>query len=274
VLNLSATSGGSVRVDAAGWSGGSPYPNGTVLTLTATTGSNAVFAGWTIDGTFAGWRTPVTLTMGAPHAVVANFASRPRFGDLPPGPPPYEAISQLAARGIIHGYANGDFGAVDPTLRAQMAALIARAMAWDAEDHDNPFTDRCDPANPLNCVDAALWRNVGTLAYYDVARGYGDGTFGALDPVLHVQTISFIARALVRQGYWTLQPDDPALYPNIPADSGHRQDLATYVHYAGAPPGTTPTADWPAWDTPASRGWFAQALWQALDSYYNVDRVP
>ena len=126
--------------------------------------------------TFAGWRTPLTLTMGAPHAVVANFASRPRFGDLPPGPPPYEAISQLAARGIIHGYANGAFGAGDTTLRAQMAALIARALGWDAEEHDNPFTDRCDPTNRVGPLyqfvfEAGAWRFDGPVG---LLRGRGE----------------------------------------------------------------------------------------------------
>jgi hypothetical protein len=28
------------------------------------------------------------------------------------------------------------------------------------------------------------------------------------------------------------------------------------------------------WDRAATRGWFAAALWQALDRYWSVDRVP
>ena len=60
----------------------------------------------------------------------------------------------------------------------------------------------------------------------------------------------------------------------MPASSGHREDLATYVHYAGAIYGTAPTEPWAAWDWHATRGWFAQALWQALDSYFGDDRVP
>ncbi len=274
LLTLSTTAGGGVAVDSPGWSGGSPYPTGTALTLTAATGGNGVFTGWTIDGRFVGWRTPLALTMDAPHIVVANFSSRPRFGDLPPGPPPYEAISQLAARGIVRGYDNGDFGPADQTLRAQMAALIVRAMGWEAEAPATPFTDRCLPEDPPNCVDDGLWRDVGILAARDVARGYGDGTYGARDPVLHIQAVAFIARAMVRAGHWTMQPDDAALYPHVPAASGHREDLATYAHYAGMIPGTTSTAAWPAWERPATRGWFALALWQALDSRFNGPPAP
>jgi hypothetical protein len=179
----------------------------------------------------------------------------------------YEAISQLAARGVIRGYQDGRFGPDDTILRAQMAALIARAMGWDAEDHYNPFPDR-------GTVDESLWRNVGTLAFYDVARGYPDGKYRPVDPVLHAQVISFITRAMVTKGYWAPESaDDAALYPNVTPVSGHRGDVLTYYKHAGAIPGTDPTASWGGWDTPATRAWFALAEWQALDSYWGVDRV-
>jgi uncharacterized repeat protein (TIGR02543 family) len=268
VLHLSWTQGGNVQLAAPTWPDGSPYPTGTLLTLTATTNSDSIFTGWTIDGVFQGWANPLTLTMDAEHTVVANFARRRHFTDLPPGPPPYEAISQLAARLIILGYNNGKFGPDDTTQRAQMAALVARAMGWDREDHGNPFTDG-------DVIDPNLWRNVGTLAHYGVAHGYGDGRFGTFDKVLQAQVISFITRGMVAQGRWVAETtDDPTLYPNVPASSGHRLDLMTYHRNAGAVPGTIATQPWYAWDTASTRGWFAEALWLAIDRYYDVDRVP
>ena len=262
-LALSVDGGGSA-------SGGGSYPAGGVATLTATPDVGQVFLGWTVDGVFRGWATPLTLTMAADHTVVAAFAPRPTFRDVAADAPSAEAIAQLAARGIVRGYADGRFGPNDTTLRAQMAALIARAMGWDAEDHGTRFPDR-------GGVDGDLWRNVGTLAFYDVARGYQDGTYCPTGQVLHAQVASFIARAMVAKGFWQPQPDDPALYPAVPADSGHREDLATYAAHAGALPGTVATEAWgggTGWDQPATRGWFAQALWQALDSQWDVDRVP
>jgi hypothetical protein len=150
-----------------------------------------------------------------------------------------------------------------------MAALIARAMVWDAESHPNPFTDQ-------GAVDNDLWRNVGTLAFRAVAKGYADaatcGTVGVAPPcylptddVTYVQAISFITRAMVATGAWAAQPDNATIYPNVPASSGHRADLATYVGYVGPLPGTAATnQDWAGWDQPSTRAWFAQALWLAI----------
>jgi hypothetical protein len=159
-----------------------------------------------------------------------------------------------------------------------MAALIARAMGWDTEDWGNTFTDR-------GGLDANLWRNVGTLYFYNVGRGY-DGAacsargvpspcFGPTDSVTKAQTISFFTRAMVLNGYWVQQADNPALYPNVPGSSGHRTDLATYAFYAGAVPGTGGIAQtWADWATPASRSWFSQAEWQGLNSFFNHGFTP
>jgi len=185
-------------------------------------------------------------------------AAAATFCDVPSNAPYYEAVTQLSSRGIINGYANGCFGPNDTTLRAQMAALIARTVGWSGEDHGNSFPDR-------GVVDADLWRNVGTLAYYDVARGYQDGTYQPTGTVLYAQTVSFITRALVRIGYWQQLPDDPTIYPNIPSSSGHRADIATYVAYAGPLPGAPSTPQqWSGWDQPSTRAWFAMTLWQAI----------
>ena len=98
-----------------------------------------------------------------------------------------------------------------------------------------------------------------------MARGFQDGTYKPTADVARAQTISFITRGMVARGYWTLQPDNPALYPNVPASSGHRRDLATWVHYAGPLPDRPAGAVWADWAAPATRGWFALVLWQALE---------
>jgi len=249
-------------------SGVTAYDAAQVATYSANPASDAVFLGWTLDGTAAGYAPTITLTANADHTLVAIFAPRQTFADAGPDKTgATEAIAQLAARGVIKGCdpAAGLFCPTDPTLRAQMAVLIVRAMDWGGENPANPFSDR-------NRVDDELWRAVAILAEHGVAKGYGDGTYGTTNPVLNVQVISFITRAMVEKDYWTFQPDDETLYPNVPASSGHRIDLATYVHYTGPIRGTaSATATFDDWDAQSSRAWFAFAFWRALGSYMGVD---
>ncbi len=262
-LAVSSSGSGSVTP------GSGTIAAGTAVTLTATPGAGAVFIGWTVDGAFAGLANPLTITMNASHTAVAAFAPQPRFPDVSTGTPYRDAIVQLAARGVIKGFADGTFGPALPIRRAESAALIARAMGWDAEDHGNGFTDRCDPTNPANCIDADLWRNVGTLAFYDVARGFPGLEYRPRDEVAHVQVISFITRAMVAKGYWIqARADDPGIYPNVRADSGHRLDLVTFVRNAGAIPDRPANQGWADWTGTASRGWFAAVLDQALRSRF------
>lgn len=190
------------------------------------------------------------------------------FTDVPQGHPYYQAITTLATDGVIRGYGDGRYGPEDTTLRAQMAVLIVRAMGWSGEHADNPFTDGGGLAPALwdaVAILAAKPFNCGRSSPCFVATGYGGTTFGPNDKVLHAQTISFITRAMIAKGEWQRQPDnDPGLYPSIAANSGHRLDVITYYHYAGAIPGTSPRATWPEAFQPSNRGWFAQALYQAI----------
>ncbi len=182
-----------------------------------------------------------------------------RFGDLAPSDPGYAAISDLAAQGIVRGYGDGRFGAGDISLRAQLAALIVRALGWQNEAADNPFPDR-------GAVDDELWAAVATLNARGIARGYEDDTYDPTGPVLHIQVVSFISRAMVAAGRWAAATeDDPALYPNVRIAASDRLDLVTYVHNVGALPDRPTNANWDDWNTPASRGWFARVLAQALD---------
>ncbi len=223
--------------------------------------SPMIFTGWVVDGQAIGWANPLVLTVPNDRFVKAVFAPRPHYGDVGADHPAATAITQLGARGIIRGYSDGNFGPDDTILRTQMAGLIARAMGWGDQRWPNPFPDQGE-------VDGELWQAVGTLNHFDVARGFPDGTYNPTDPVLRAQAISFIARAMVARGYWQPQPDNPALYPEVPVGSGHRGDIATYVHYAGALPGFPQGQPLVGWDGAGNRAWFAQALWQALDSYF------
>ena len=267
-----------------------PSTAGTSVSLTATPAAGCVFAGWRVDGNpdVAYFANPFTLTINSNRAVQATFAPRTAYSDVPAGDPAFEAIAQLTAAGIIRGFdaatcaqlrrAVPCFGPDQPTLRAQAAALITRAIGRDNEQWGNRFTD-------LAGVDANLQRNINTLAHYDIARGFSEAgcearrlaypCFLPFDNVARVQVISFITRAMVAEGIWVYQPDNdlgPACrtYTNVPRASGHCQDLATYTFYVGAVPGTTVGGVFPGYDQAGTRAFFAQALLQAL----RYDRVP
>ena len=244
----------------------STRPAGQWVYLIAQADPNGLFLSWTIDGKPGRWDSFLSLCMDGDHTVVATFAPGPQFTDVPYTLAGAYAIDQLAARGAIRGYGDGTFGPADLTKRAQMAALIARAMGWDAETGANPFPDRCAPA--LGCVDDELWRDVGTLNRHDVARGYPDGTYDPFGDVLNIQVVSFVTRAMVAKGYWQAQPERADLYPNVPASSGARADLATYYFYVGALPDFPTTTPFNYWDVASTRSWFARVLWDALYSHF------
>ena len=287
--NLSATTLSTVGPGTVASSPSGPtYPPNTPVTLTATPAVGALFTGWTINGASAGWANPLTMTVDRRYTVVANFANIPTFSDVSSSAPYYEAVKQMAARGIIKGCDQSAspplFCPNDSAVRAQSAAFIARAVGWDPENWGNTFPDKCDP-NGQFCIDDALWRNVGTLDHYGVTTGYTDPTTcasaGTTTPcylprqaVLNVQVISFLARAMIAKGYWARQADNPGLYTNVPASGTQRSDLATYVYYAGPVPGQPMNGPFTGYDQSALRSFFTQAEWQALDSYFHVDRVP
>lgn len=264
-LTLTASAGGTVSASTPG----PRYPAGTRLTLRATPAADTLFVGWTVDGMAQGWSPTLIVTLRADRRVEARFAPRPAFGDLATDTRAADPIAQLAARGIIKGYGDGAYGPADPILRAQMAALIVRALGWDgAAGGPTPFDDR-------DGVDTELWRAIGQLATRGIARGYGDGTYRPRDPVLHIQAVSFVTRALIAAGTWQPQPDDPRLFPDVPAASGHRTDLVTYLHYVGSLPGLASGGDWAGadgWEGPATRAWFAELLWRALDGIGREER--
>lgn len=61
------------------------------------------------------------------------FAANP-FMDVPAGHWAYDAVAQLAARGVISGYPDGAFKGAQPATRYEVASVVARALAKvDAE---------------------------------------------------------------------------------------------------------------------------------------------
>jgi probable HAF family extracellular repeat protein len=281
-LSVVANGGGVARSPDGGMAGNGAgtytYQPGQPVILAPIPNDGWTFIRWTINGTDRGWSSPLTLIMNGTHTVHATFAPTRAFPDVPDNRPDYTAITALATRNTIRGYQNGNYGPDDKVTRSQMAALIARATSserppghtlsppnclvegtWDCENWGNTFVDQSGDPN--------LWRNVGTLQHYGVASGYDGVHFGPNDQVTYAQTIAFITRMMVTKGYWQWQPNAPLPYAGVP--QGHLTDVRTFYYYTQAYGGVpaAPTSE-AGWSSGATRGWFAMALWAALDSYF------
>lgn len=297
-----SASAGHVGADA-GRAAATPAPTvgaGTVdgggaghATYVATPAAGQVFAGWTLDGVYLGYASPLTLAYSVSHTLVARFVARPTFGDIPASDPDYRAITTLAALGIINAAGvngSGNFEPARKVARAEVAAFLARAFDWEDETHGNPFPDKCDPAG-ANCIDDALWNSVAALRDYGVVGGYPDAatcrglgtTAPCYDPrggVLRVQAVSIVARAftltpiLRTTGFWDQLAADPRQYTNVPDAGSQRSDLVTYRTNAGPVPGQVSDAQFPQPGDAASRRFVVQVLWQAMQATFGTDRVP
>jgi len=264
---------------------GASISQGGVVSLSAVPAANNIFIGWTVDGSFVGIKTPLNLSISRDRAVQATFAPRVGFSDVPSNDPAADAIIQLASRGFIKGTSPATFEPNNPVLRSQAAALVGRTLGFTSSPvSGNTFPDRCD-ANGQNCIDDELWGFVAALAANGIAQGYSDAATCASagttapcylprDQVARVQMISFISRAFVAKGFWTKATVDTGVYANVPASSGARLDLVTFVNNAGALPGLPTSGNFTTFDQSATRAFAAQVLFQAYSAYYSVNRVP
>jgi len=212
---------------------------------------------------------------------------------VPTSDPDYQAITTLAARGIVNPAGVNGSGQFQPgrsVARAEVAAFLARAFGWEGEFHGNSFPDKCDPTGQ-GCVDDTLWNDVAALKDYGVVGGYNDAaTCAALgttapcylprERVLRVQVVSIVARAFTKApdlrptGFWDRLTANPAQDTNVPDAGSQRGDLATYRANAGPIPGQASDAQFTAPTAAATRRFVIAVLWQAYGAQFGVDRVP
>ena len=88
-------------------------------------------------------------------------------------------------------------------------------------------------------------------------------------------------RAMKAKGYWADQPNEAVPYPTGNVPPAHLADLKTFYYYTkgfGAIPNSSfgPATGWSEvqWSSGATRGWFAQTLWTALNSYWSLEALP
>ncbi len=113
------------------------------------------------------------------------------FADVPPGSPFYDQIVRLASAGVTKGCGAGDFCPSGNVSRAQVAALLERAIHGPDFYYSPPsqiFTD-VHACTSLAAEISQLWRDA-------LTAGCGNGDFCPAGLVPRAQMALFIGRAI------------------------------------------------------------------------------
>ncbi|MDY4475923.1 S-layer homology domain-containing protein, partial [Mitsuokella sp.] len=109
-------------------------------------------------------------------AASTTFAAANPFSDVPADHWAYDAVSQLAADGVIEGYGDTTFRGQQNITRYEMAQMIAKAMAKsDVSAADKALIDKLaaefsDELNNLGVRVSNLERNADMVKWNGMAR--------------------------------------------------------------------------------------------------------
>ena len=108
-------------------------------------------------------------------AASTTFAAANPFSDVPADHWAYDAVSQLAADGVIDGYGDSTFKGNRNITRYEMAQMVAKAMAKNTSGADKALVDKlaaefADELNNLGVRVANLERNADMVKWNGEAR--------------------------------------------------------------------------------------------------------
>ncbi len=152
------------------------------------------------------------------------LADAANFPDVPSTHAHYEAVADLASRGIIGGYGNGNFGPSDDVTRQQFAKMVVLTGGYPVTEGDTcPFTD-------VEVGDAGTFypdNYISVCAAKGITTGKTATTFDPYSNITRYQVITMVVR----------MADDlrPALLTTPPAGwSGNQTWAANVTHGANA----------------------------------------
>ncbi len=220
----------------------------------------------------------VLLWLVTQMGVSPAAASSPTFPDVLSSHPYYAAITDLASRGIISGYTNGNFGPGDPILRQEFAKMIVKTMGIAVDGTEVcPFSDVVvqsgdDPFFPSKYVAAcAAWK---------ITQGKTVTTFAPYANITRAQLLSMVVRAAAKCAPGSLRAVPEGWKGQLSySDPAHGSNLKK-AEYNGLLAGIQSLAGWNTYRS-ATRGEVAQVLsnliqlrerWAAGDiTRYGVD---
>jgi hypothetical protein len=113
----------------------------------------------------------------------------PRFTDVSVEHPAFEDIDGAAARGLVHGYADGTFRPSAPVTRQSMAAFLFRASG-------EPLPTGCTPTFRDVSASHPFFREICWAVRGGVTEGYADGTFRPAAPVTRQAAARLLRRSV------------------------------------------------------------------------------
>lgn len=133
-------------------------------------------------------------------AASTTFAAANPFSDVPADHWAYDAVTQLAADGVVTGYGDGKFNGDKNITRYEMAQIVAKAMAKpNVSGNDKALVDKlaaefADELNNLGVRVSNLERNADMVkwngtAEYTVSRNRVEGRSGDAD--VHTNNVLF-----------------------------------------------------------------------------------
>ncbi len=137
------------------------------------------------------WLVGLLIGLAAMLLVVVPALASGLFSDVPADHPYVTAIEDLANRGIIGGYGNGNFGPADLVKRQQFAKMIVLTVGITPTE-----SDMCSfPDVEHKAGDLYPFHYVAVAASTGLTTGYKDGTFGPANPITRQQVITMAVRA-------------------------------------------------------------------------------
>ena len=125
---------------------------------------------------------------------VTSFVAMASYSDVPATDKHVSAINELSALGVIEGFEDGTFHPDELVTRAQMAAMVCRAL--------NNFSAESNKRQVFNDVAADNWAAgwVATASDNGIINGTGNGNFDPDMNVTYAQTAKMLVSAI---GYGT-----------------------------------------------------------------------
>ena len=119
------------------------------------------------------------------------LAATPAFPDVPETHPYYEAVTDLASRGVISGYGSGLFGPADEVTRQQFAKMIVLAGGYPVSEDDV-----CTFADVPKGGSATFFPDnyIAVCAANSITTGKTATTFDPYSKITRYQVITMVVR--------------------------------------------------------------------------------